>query len=94
MAHSSYIRRKRLPRILNYWFRFKEYYNFEWDLNTNHPVSLVITDLNGKTIAEYKNLEGKAKQLVDFTNQTSGIYIYKVFTAQSFIKTGKIVVSK
>jgi len=68
--------------------------NFEWDLNTNHPVSLVITDLNGKTIAEYKNLEGKAKQLVDFTNQTSGIYIYKVFTAQSFIKTGKIVVSK
>ena len=94
MAYSSYKRRTGLLRILNYWFNFGEYYNFEWDLKTNAPVSLVITDLAGKTIAEFKNLEGKSKQLVDFSTQSNGVYFYKLFTTRSFIKTGKIVVSK
>ena len=81
--------------------KFKAYPNptsnsihFDWDLKTDEPISLSITDINGRLVTEIKNLEAKSNTMVDLKQQANGVYIYKIYNGKGYFKTGKFVLSK
>ncbi len=92
-ASSKNVKKSELVNLRVFPNPTKGLINFEWNMAANLPVTLSITDVNGKLVYENKNLESKFIQTVDLKSQPRGIYIYKIFTNNRYVKTGKIVLS-
>jgi hypothetical protein len=68
--------------------------NFEWNIPNGKAVTLTISEINGKTVAEYTHLNAQLKKAIDFKPQANGIYIYKIYNKDGYFKTGKVVLTK
>jgi hypothetical protein len=58
--------------------------------NITGEVNILLADIIGKTVKEYKIENATDKILLDISNLPSGMYIYKITDAGSLITTGKI----
>jgi hypothetical protein len=63
---------------------------FTMELNYNEPVSIIIQDLLGAVLHDYRNIRS-SELIVDMTGLTPGFYTYSIHNENGLLHSGKII---
>ena len=66
----------------------------EVDNTETQNLTLVIMDVTGKLISQYTHIPPGSKTTIDMKSQSMGVYFYKLYSDDGYIKTGKVVISR
>jgi hypothetical protein len=67
--------------------------NLELSHISSFYLTLDIIDVNGKLIKRYLNINSDSNQIIEIKSQTNGVYFYKLYSDNGYLKTGKIILS-